>query len=47
MTTKSATKTKPSAATAEGKEFIISRVIDAPLERVWKAWTDAKQLKNW
>jgi uncharacterized protein YndB with AHSA1/START domain len=48
MTAKSATKTKPSAAAnAEGKEFTISRVIDAPLERVWRAWTDAKQLKNW
>ena len=48
MTAKSATKTKPSAAAnTEGKEFTISRVIDAPLERVWRAWTDAKQLKNW
>ena len=29
------------------KPFIISRVFDAPRERVWKAWTDAAQLKHW
>ena len=27
--------------------FTISRVFDAPRERVWKAWTDAAQLKQW
>jgi uncharacterized protein YndB with AHSA1/START domain len=48
MTTKPATKAKPSAAAkAEGKEFTISHVVDAPLDRVWKAWTDAKQIKKW
>jgi uncharacterized protein YndB with AHSA1/START domain len=27
--------------------FIISRVFDAPRDRVWKAWTDARHLKQW
>ncbi len=27
--------------------FVASRVFDAPRERVWKAWTDAAQLKDW
>jgi len=48
MIAKTAAKTNPStAAKAEGQAFTISRVIDAPLDRVWKAWTDAMQLKHW
>ncbi|MGH8738466.1 MAG: SRPBCC family protein [Burkholderiales bacterium] len=27
--------------------FVISRLFDAPRDRVWKAWTDAAQLKQW
>ena len=27
--------------------FQISRVFDAPRERVWQAWTDAEQVKKW
>jgi uncharacterized protein YndB with AHSA1/START domain len=27
--------------------FVISRVFDAPRERVWRAWTDAAELKKW
>jgi uncharacterized protein YndB with AHSA1/START domain len=27
--------------------FTITRVVDAPRNRVWKAWTDAKALKKW
>jgi hypothetical protein len=34
MATEPATKTKPSATTTEGKEFTISRVVNAPLDRV-------------
>jgi uncharacterized protein YndB with AHSA1/START domain len=31
-----------------GKEpFVITRVLEAPRARVWKAWTDAAELKNW
>jgi uncharacterized protein YndB with AHSA1/START domain len=28
-------------------DFLISRVFDAPRQRVWKAWTDAAELKQW
>jgi len=27
--------------------FVVSRLLDAPRERIWKAWTDAAQLKQW
>lgn len=27
--------------------FVISRVFDAPRDRVWKAWTEAARLKQW
>lgn len=30
-----------------GKELIITRVFDAPRERVWKAWTDVEEVKKW
>jgi uncharacterized protein YndB with AHSA1/START domain len=43
-----ATKAKPSpAASIAAEEFVITRVVDAPLKRAWKAWTDPKQLKQW
>ncbi len=29
------------------KPFEITRVFDAPRERVWKAWTEAARLKQW
>ena len=28
-------------------DFVISRTFDAPLDLVWKAWTEAEQLKKW
>jgi uncharacterized protein YndB with AHSA1/START domain len=28
-------------------DLVITRVIDAPVERVWKAWTDAEQVMRW
>ncbi len=31
----------------QADEFVISRVVNAPVSRVWKAWTDAKELKKW
>jgi uncharacterized protein YndB with AHSA1/START domain len=31
----------------ESEPFVIDRVFDAPRERVWKAWTEAAQLKQW
>lgn len=27
--------------------FVISRVFDAPRDKVWKAWTEAERLKQW
>ena len=29
------------------KPFVISRVLDAPRERVWQSWTEAERLKHW
>src|SRR6187455_3209682 len=29
------------------KPFILSRTVNAPRERVWKAWTDREQLMQW
>lgn len=37
-----ADETRPDAET-----FVISRVFDAPRDRVWKAWTEAEHLKQW
>ena len=31
----------------KGDEFVITRVFDAPRERVWKSWTEAERLKQW
>ena len=32
---------------APGKEFVITRVFDAPRDLVWKVWTDVDHLKHW
>jgi uncharacterized protein YndB with AHSA1/START domain len=32
---------------AETKEMSITRVFDAPVERVWRAWSDAEQVMRW
>jgi len=29
------------------RELVITRVFEAPRERVWKAWSDAERLKRW
>ena len=39
---KSATPTSPDVGA-----FIITRVFDAPRDRVWKAWSDAEALGQW
>ena len=36
------TKTKP----ASEFEFVITRIVDAPRHRVWKAWTEAESLER-
>jgi uncharacterized protein YndB with AHSA1/START domain len=32
---------------ADPAEFVLTRVFDAPRERVWRAFTDVEQLKQW
>lgn len=29
------------------QDLVITRIIDAPRERVWKAWTEPEQIKRW
>ncbi len=29
------------------KRLVIERVFDAPVEKVWQAWTDPEKVKNW
>jgi uncharacterized protein YndB with AHSA1/START domain len=29
------------------QDLVITRIIDAPVEKVWKAWTDCEQVKRW
>ncbi len=31
----------------EIRDLVFTRVFDAPVERVWKAWTDAEDVKYW
>jgi uncharacterized protein YndB with AHSA1/START domain len=33
--------------TVKEKELVLKRVFNAPRERVWKAWTDPRQLAQW
>lgn len=41
-------KTKPSeTAGSPGHEIVIRRVLDAPRNLVWEAWTDPGQLARW
>lgn len=28
-------------------ELIIERIFDAPVEKVWKAWSDPAEMKKW
>lgn len=35
------------SAEAAGQEFVISRVLDAPRERVWAALTEPEHMKEW
>ena len=38
---------KPDAAPTSDRELVITRLIDAPPEKVFKAWTDPALLKQW
>ena len=33
--------------TGKEKDLVLTRVFDAPRERVWKAWTDPRQVAQW
>src|SRR5262245_5058363 len=39
--------TNKSTTTAEGRDLILTRIIDAPREKVFKAWTYPTLLKQW
>lgn len=36
-----------SAVNSRKEDLIITRIIDAPIELVWKAWTDPKHVARW
>ena len=36
-----------SATATVSDEFVITRVLDAPRERVWQAWTEKERLAQW
>ena len=40
-------KTKPGNTEPTGFEFYIRREFDGPLDRMWKAWSDAQRLTQW
>ena len=44
MTTTKQTKISKDAT---NKKLIVTRAFDAPLDAVWKAWTDSKLLEQW
>jgi uncharacterized protein YndB with AHSA1/START domain len=39
--------TKEATEPESAREMVITRLIDAPRERVWQAWTDPKQIALW
>src|ERR687887_2108984 len=39
--------TKTDKGTSKGNELVITRVFDAPRDRVWKAWTKPEEVKRW
>lgn len=43
------TKNNPTSITSEPgeREIVVTRVFDAPREKVWKAWTDPEGVKRW
>jgi uncharacterized protein YndB with AHSA1/START domain len=38
------TRNKSSSKT---RDLIVTRVFDAPIERIWKAWTDPEHIMRW
>ena len=43
----SSTAVPPAPALSAGREIVITRVLDAPRERVFEAWTDPEQIGHW
>jgi uncharacterized protein YndB with AHSA1/START domain len=39
--------TDHTAQSAQTKNVVVTRVFDAPVEKVWKAWTDSEQVMRW
>lgn len=39
--------TTPEAAPTSDRELVLTRIIDAPREKVFQAWTDPELLKQW
>lgn len=40
-------KTSTGTAHAEGKQIVIEREFDAPIELFWKAWTETPHIEKW
>ena len=40
-------KTQPKKKSAKGKDLVITRFLNAPPEKVWKAWTEPEEVKKW
>ena len=34
-------------SSSQSEDLVITRLIDAPIERVWKAWTDPEYVARW
>ena len=41
------TESKPAAETPANRELVLTRIIDAPREKLFRAWTEPELLKHW
>jgi uncharacterized protein YndB with AHSA1/START domain len=37
----------PATQSVKKQDLIVTRIIDAPVEQVWRAWTDPEYVKRW
>jgi uncharacterized protein YndB with AHSA1/START domain len=37
----------PESAKIKKQQLVVTRIIDAPVELVWKAWTETEQVRHW
>lgn len=37
----------PNTTNVKKEDLVVTRIIDAPLETVWKAWTEPEQVQHW